>query len=500
MIDLLITTLPSNYLNVPMAAPAFLKAAVEKNGFTCETVDFPMRCLHDLFGKNYTEYLEWIKIFPNEFNFSDCNQWQLSKLDESLDLFVKLVLQKRPKFLGLSIFSYWQQRYSFLVCEKLKKLKLDVKIVIGGMGCGAIPESLIGMVHLNFFEKENTFASFMLKKNLVDYAIINDGEIELVNILKNQTTYDNLEISNEVDFDHVFYPNYDDYKLDDYFFLNNEKCLLVQGSKGFVRQCVFCSEHNNYSRYYFKKGNDIANEIIEMSLKYNIFKFQFSDSLVNGSLSVFREWVKILAEYNLRHPDKAIKWHGNYICRKNNDPSDEEYLLIKQSGAHGLTIGAESGSNRVLDDMKKQSTVEDLLYEIGKFDQFGIDCTLLLMVGFYSETWDDFVLTLELLKKLQKYIFSRTVTSVRAGYTMIIIDWKNYDKNDFIIDPDNNFAWLYKKNADLTIQERIRRRIILQEFCDQLRIPVAYANEDLLTLENIMNHKADFKRLASAHN
>jgi hypothetical protein len=123
-----------------------------------------------------------------------------------------------------------------------------------------------------------------------------------------------------------------------------------------------------------------------------------------------------------------------------------------------------------------------------------------MMVGFYTETWDDFYQTLVLLKKLQKYVFSRTVTGIRAGYTLMISDWTNYDKNDFIIETENRFGWLYKKNMGLTLSERIRRRIILQEFCDQLNIPVAYANEDLSILENMMNNQANFKELSNAHN
>lgn len=499
MLDLLIVSVPSNYLTAPMAASALLKSAVEQHGFSCETVDFSMLCFQEIFNKDYSQYLDWIKIFPGEFNFTNCNQWQQQQLEESLSLFVDLINKKNPKLLGISVFSYWQQRFTYLACKRLKALRPDIKIVIGGMGCSAAASNLNGVTHLTFFDKKSSFANFMLSKKLTEFAVINDGELELVNLLQNQASYQNIAISNESSFEHAVTPNYDNYELDQYLFLNNEKFLMIQGSKGCVRQCVFCSEHSNYSRYYFKNGNNIADEIIELSQKYNVFKFYFTDSLVNGSLPVFKEWVKKLAEYNIANPNKAIKWHGNYICRKNNSISDQEYLLIKQSGAHGLTIGAESGSNRVLTEMNKQSTVEDLLYELEKFKQYNIDCTLLMMVGFYNETWDDFLKTLTLLKNIQKYVLARTVTSIRAGYTLTISDWSLYNQDDFVVDTTNKFNWLYKKNPSLTLNERIKRRIVLQEFCDELGIPVSYANEDLTILENIANEKANFREIESAH-
>jgi hypothetical protein len=501
-LDLLIMTIPPNWLEDPSAAPAVLKGAVEQHGFKCKTIDFSLVCFEEIFHKNYDQYLEWTHIFPGIFDFGKITKDQMEKIDQSLILCVKMINDLGPKLLGLSIFSEWQHRYAYLLCKKIRELDINVQIVVGGMGCSQHPVGLGDITHLNYFDKQLSWAVFMTKQKLVDHIIINDGEKELVNLLSSSSAYQSNETSNEVDLENYSYPNYDDYFLDKYLYFNDEKKLLIQGSKGCVRQCVFCSEHGNYTKFYFKQGSDIADEMINLSHRYNVYKFQFTDSLVNGPLESFRKFITKLAHYNINNSDKAIKWHGNYICRSNNSMTDDDYILLKQSGAHGLTIGAETGSNNVLDVMKKKSTVEDLLYEISKFREFDIDCYLLFMVGFYSETWNDFLDTLSLLKKLQPYVLSKTISSIRASYTMLISDWKRYNIEDFIIDPNNGLNWIYKNNKTLDLKERCRRRVILQEFCDELGIPVSYANADLLMLDNLYNNKIDMTTIdsKSAHN
>jgi len=499
MLNLLLASIPPSYVSDPPLAPALLKAAVESNGFTCQTVDFSLECFEKIFNKNYNAFNDWGKIFPDYFDWEKVTDDHARLVDQATDLFVNLILESSPEYVGISVFTVWHQRFAYFLCKKIKDSRVDVKVILGGMGCDKPPRGLPSTVTLTSIDKMNTYAKFMLKSNLADFVVLNDGEIELVKILGNSRLIST--VSNEVPFNYSYYPNFDDYKLDEYFFLNNEKKLLMQGSKGCVRECVFCAEHDNYSKFFFKSGLDIAEEMISLSKKYNVYKFHFTDSLVNGNLKEFKKFIERLAEYNQTNLDKKIKWHGNYICRSKNTLTDDDFMMLKLSGAHGLTIGAESGSNNVLKEMKKQSTVEDLEYEISKFDKFGIDCSLLFLIGFYNETWDNFMETLQLFKRLHKYFYTGTISTIRCGYTLSIPVWKNINSQNFKYDPLNAYNWIYLLNPTLTLDERVRRRVIVQEFCDQLGIPITFSREDLLVLDAIYNNNlSDIGKLDNAHN
>jgi hypothetical protein len=498
-LDLLLVSIPPSELEAPPLAPALLKAAVESNGFKCQTVDFSLECFEKIFDKNYLVFNEWCNTLPDHFDWKKITQEQLDLLDRATDLFITLLQKFNPKYVGISVFSNWQQRFAFFLCQKIKKSNLDINVILGGMGCDTKPTGLHSVANLTSFDHMQSYADFMKKSGLAEFVVLNDGEAELVSVLRGKPSIP--AVPNEVPFNYEYYPDYDNYEFGQYFFINQEKKLLVQGSKGCVRQCVFCNEHDNYSKFYYKSGTDIAEEIIYLSKKYGIYKFQFTDSLVNGSLIEFKKFTTKLAEYNSNNTDKKITWHGNYICRSKNTLTDEDFSTMKLSGAHGLTIGAESGSNRVLQEMNKRTTVEDLEYEISKFEQFGIDCYLLFLIGFYNETWDDFMQTLKLLKRLHRYFYTGTIASIRCGSTLMIKDWKQINSEHFATDQDNAYNWVYLSNPNLTLTERVRRRIIIQEFCDQMSIPVSYSQLDLLIVDGIYNNDLDaIGQFDNAHN
>jgi radical SAM superfamily enzyme YgiQ (UPF0313 family) len=106
-----------------------------------------------------------------------------------------------------------------------------------------------------------------------------------------------------------------------------------------------------------------------------------SDSLVNGSLDAFSDFVSTLAQHNQRTCEHSIKWVGQYITRPRSNRLDANYYdRLKASGGEGLTIGVESGSDSVRAHMKKHFVTADVDHELEQFDQRGIVCVLLFLV------------------------------------------------------------------------------------------------------------------------
>lgn len=85
-----------------------------------------------------------------------------------------------------------------------------------------------------------------------------------------------------------------------------------------------------------------------------------------------------------------------------NQSSDEQVRMLKISGADTLKFGAESGSDRILELMKKGIRAEDTLKANLKAKKFGIAPAFSLMVGFPGETFEDINKTINLFIKLKK--------------------------------------------------------------------------------------------------
>ena len=453
MIDLLICSVPAGIINRPPAAPALLKGCAVQSGFSAKTVDFSLMLFTEFCDSDYDKYDKVNRLFEPSVTWEN-NDIVGLWIEKCLDV----IKDADPRFFAISVFSYAQHRATFLLCQAVKKRFPNLKIILGGYG---LPEKYkysfnnFGIAAAGSIER---FGDFIRRKHLADFFVYGEGEQQLIDILagKEQTTdFVNLE--------EVPFSDFDDYDLDRYLW-HNEPVLTVTGSKGCVRRCKFCNVPRKFGKYRRKSGRRIAEEIIELSEKYHIYKFEFTDSLVNGSIKEFMEMIQILAAHN-DQAKRPVTWYGQYICRPQNQVPDGMYELIKKSGARNLIIGTESGSDAVLEAMDKKITVKDIFEELDQFEKHNLQAQLLVMVGFYNETWERFLETLEFISKCHRYIAAGVVSKIAPGVPLIIeeggllhIDAENLG---IILDETNTNNWRVVDDPENTWLERSHRKVII---------------------------------------
>jgi hypothetical protein len=191
-------------------------------------------------------------------------------------------------------------------------------------------------------------------------------------------------------------------------------------------------------------------------------------------MSSMTEWVRELAAYNNANPDKRITWSASWICRPRGQMKPEMYPLLAQSGCENLSIGVESGSNHVLAAMDKKTDVEALYYEAEQFYKNNIKFMALLIIGHWSERWEDFVETLQMLYRLSDYTKSGNFIAAGIGSTMILIKDTPmdhaFDENKIeYISPQ---YWWTPVNPELTLKERLYRLLLAEKFCVKYNIPL----------------------------
>lgn len=488
MIDILFCAIPYSNLDHIYSAPAILKGVVIENGYTAKTVEFG----HELF-----------KLCNNDVDlFTSVQQYFISNKNEDkvvLDIVERFYnntisyFKNNPsRYIGISVFSVWTHKTAWELLTRIKQENISSKIIIGGTGANVGPYRMFNdLFQLRGLEKTLKYGKLLEKRNLADYVVLGDGEDAILSILQHNSSLDTnvIDTQHRSEFFRSPIPDYSDYDFSFYRFADGEIRWPITGSKGCVRDCDFCDIAKQFGKYRYRGGKDIANEMIEIANTKGARKFNFSDSLVNGGLKPFKEFLEIVGDYNDSNPSKSITWSGQYICRP--DVPDEIYDLIKRSGGEGLTIGAESGSNAVLAAMNKKTTVEALYAELEKFSKRKITCVLLLMVGHWSETWNDFVDHCRMIVNIAPYVRSGCVSGVRAGLPMIMHDqtpaWENKEQNQIIIsDFDPNNIWYCGTNPSNTYKERIFRKLLVVDLCKKMRIPLLGETEDYLQCSAVM--------------
>lgn len=412
MSKIAIISIPSQEYSFPSPSIFFLKGVLEKENIksTCFDLNYAFMTK---FKEDALYWCETGKGFKKEFDYF------------ILDYFKKL---KKFDYLCLSVFTFNSQNFTRRFLELIRPLT-NAKIIIGGAGVeNQQGEDFNG--NIQFFDKE------LLERNLVDYVIKNEGDVSLPNLLKGLPyNFDQLDNVAEMAFS-----NFDDINFNNY----KNKTVFVTGSRGCVRKCSFCDVAYFWPKYRYRPGHNIAEEIDYHYRKYGVTNFAFSDSLVNGNMKEFREFCSLLAEKNI-----PVNWEGQFIFR--NNTTDKDWDNLKASGCKRVWVGIESGSEKVRSDMVKKFNNHALYDSIENLGKRNIKMVFLLLVGYPTETLEDYEQTLQLIRWSHNY---KNLIEIRINPAMILPNTplEKYHWYDSI---EN---WKYKnEDGELDFAERYRR-------------------------------------------
>ena len=453
----IICSLPYNALDVPPCAPALLKGIVQEAGFSVYTKDLSVD-LYEYLNKDINEFFRLQEWFINTERIVP------QKLEDWLDSVSEMLAQFPADSIALSVFSGWTQSCTLELINRIKKINPSKVILCGGRGLTTKPFATVASKY-DIKEKHEHFHTVVP----ADHFILGDGEESFVKFLR-EGKVSNKEAGVTLDYP---FPNFDDYDFNKYigYNENGDTQIPVVSSKGCVRACDFCDVAAQMPQFKWKTGRMLYTEMVYLADKYNIRDFALVDSILNGNMRQLDEAVTLLAEYNKTH--EPITWNGNWICRP-KDHGEGFYEKLAASGCKSLTIGVEHGSDHVLMQMNKKTDSAAFWREIEYLDKYGIKVLINLIVGHWSETWEDFIILCETLTRIQRYVASGTVQGVFLGQGFSLLDDTPAAAKEHIITYGDNWTMLFysTKNPDLGFRERMYRLAILSMLHKRSNLPV----------------------------
>lgn len=308
------------------------------------------------------------------------------------------ISQYEFKWLGISVFSYLQKDDALKLAEEYDN------VLFGGSGVD------VNWPKKNYIVGEGEHALLEFLKGNLDYPGINGNQPKQM---------ENIEDLPPPDYSDVIHKH----KYD---------TAIISGSRGCVRKCTFCDVMTIWPKYRWKTGKKIADDMHEVANKTGLKKIGFSDSLVNGSMKHFRDMCSELSKR-----EKKVQWNGQFIVRGAKTFSSEDFDNLANSGCNGLTMGIESGSESVRDHMRKKFSNEDIEYFVTNLGDRNIKMKFLLIVGYPTETEEDFEMTLEMLRKYGKYSHLISVSPhMMLTYENTPLDLEHRELYD-----DHGFRW-----------------------------------------------------------
>jgi radical SAM superfamily enzyme YgiQ (UPF0313 family) len=172
-------------------------------------------------------------------------------------------------------------------------------------------------------------------------------------------------------------------------------------ARGCPYHCKWCS-HAVYGYSHRRRSpENVADEVEEIIQTYHPDLLWYADDV----FTINFRWFKAYAAELKR---RAIKIPFETISRQ--DRLNEEIIhTLAEMGAYRIWVGAESGSQRILDLMERQTDAAQVSEVVHLLQRHGIEAGMFIMLGYEGEQIGDLEETVHLLKKATPDLFLTTV-------------------------------------------------------------------------------------------
>ncbi|MCB9232659.1 MAG: B12-binding domain-containing radical SAM protein [Bacteroidia bacterium] len=207
------------------------------------------------------------------------------------------------------------------------------------------------------------------------------------------------------DLDHLPVPNREGIELQKYLDTwkkhHGYSMISVSTMRGCPYTCKWCSRAVYGLSYRRRSPALVARELAQLKSKYNPDAIWFVDDV----FTVSHKWLREFAD-EVRRQDAVIP----YECITRADRMNEEVVdLLVRTGCFRVWIGAESGSQKVLDLMDRRVQASQVREMIQLAQAKGLEAGTFIMLGYPGEEWEDIVATRDHLVAAIPDLFTITV-------------------------------------------------------------------------------------------
>jgi len=167
-------------------------------------------------------------------------------------------------------------------------------------------------------------------------------------------------------------------------------------SRGCSHRCAFCINPITGCGWRGMSPKRVLDELEYVTKRFPSRLVRFWDENFFNSPNRSKEIMQGILDRGIN-----VKWETTIRADYFTKVVSDDYLsLIKKSGCYKFSMGAESGSPRILRMLKKDVTVEQLLLSAKRSGEYGIVPEYSFMIGMPNEEKADMLKTLDLIYKL----------------------------------------------------------------------------------------------------
>lgn len=365
------------------------------------------------------EKLDVLLVSPYTLR-QDPKEQQIMKPYPALGLlYIAAALRQEPG-LSIEVFdnTFTRQDSEFSTALRVKKPKIvgvHANIVCREVAGRMIREAkAAGAIVITGGPDPSTYEDLYLKDYGADYLVLGEGETTARDLVRTLLNGEDVSLIQGVaylkngeifrtpgrpmvkDIDVFPMPAWDMLDMEPYLTSWRKKhgytSLHIMTSRGCPFSCNWCSKEIFARTFRQHSPQRVTDEMVYLKQTYGVDQLWLADDLVG----VNKKWM-------VRWQDEVVKRDAAvpYECLTRVDLVNETLLQqLKDTGCWKIYYGAESGSQKVLDAMHKETSLEEI-YRARRLSQdYGIQVGFFMMFGYPGEEMADIKLTEKMLMDL----------------------------------------------------------------------------------------------------
>ena len=162
-------------------------------------------------------------------------------------------------------------------------------------------------------------------------------------------------------------------------------------TRGCPYHCNWCAKPIWGQRYNSRTPENVASELKWLKETYHPDHIWFADDIMGLKPGWLERFASLVQESGAKVPFKCLQ-RADLVTEKTA-------AALEEAGCRTVWVGAESGSQKILDAMDKGDEVKDIYRARGLLQEHGIEVGFFLQFGYPGENWQDIQRTLRMVRE-----------------------------------------------------------------------------------------------------
>lgn len=234
-------------------------------------------------------------------------------------------------------------------------------------------------------------------------------------------------------------------------------------TRGCPFKCNWCAKPIYGNRYNVRSPQNVIQELLQLKKQFQFDHIWFCDDIFGLKPEWIKEFADIVEQHQLQFTFK-MQGRVDLLLQENNIKD------LARAGCRNIWMGAESGSQKILDAMDKGTTVQQIYEATRLLKKNGINPSFFIQFGYPGETKEDIELTIKMINTLLPYEIGISVSYPLPG-TVFFEKVKNElhnktnwtDSDEMALMFRNTYQPAFYKQLHSYVHKTYRKHVALEQ-------------------------------------